>query len=139
MKSRVMTFKKISPLIFSALLISPALSLISNAEEIKVSVGNQSAELDGIDRPKSGMNKTKVAEQFGQPIKENAGRGKPPISSWEYEKFVVYFENDTVIHSVLKITQHDSREVHTKEEVEMQKDSLQPNAPDTKASETQTK
>jgi hypothetical protein len=27
--------------------------------------------------------------------------GKPPISRWEYPGFIVYFESDHVIHSVV--------------------------------------
>jgi hypothetical protein len=35
-------------------------------------------------------------------LSKNSSVGEPPISSWEYEPFVVYFEYDRVIHSVAK-------------------------------------
>jgi hypothetical protein len=127
---------KIVAYYLTTLLLISFFSCLSFSEDIKVQVGEQSAELNNIDRPKAGMSRAKVIEKFGQPLKETPGRGKPPISSLEYENFVVYFETDTVIHSVLKLTQHDSREVHTQEQVEIPESSLKPNVTDEKPKES---
>jgi hypothetical protein len=42
-----------------------------------------------------------VAAKFGTPVTKVPAVGKPPISRWEYPGFVVYFEADHVIHSVV--------------------------------------
>lgn len=94
------------------------------AEDIKILVGDQSPELQTIDRPTTGMLKTAVKSKYGQPIKEVAAKGKPPISSWEYADFVVYFENDHVIHSVLKPKYHESKTTVIEQTDEMSEDDL---------------
>jgi hypothetical protein len=43
-----------------------------------------------------------VEANYGSPKSKKAPVGDPPISSWEYETFVVFFEYDRVIHSVKK-------------------------------------
>jgi hypothetical protein len=72
------------------------------SEVIQVPVGQQATELAQVKRPATGNTKAQVTENFGEPISRKEARGTPPISSWEYNDFVVYFENDHVIHSVLK-------------------------------------
>lgn len=90
--------------LISTLVCAPALY----AEQIKIPVGAQSAELNNIARPNRGMSKASVKRQFGQPSKMNTAVGKPPISSWEYPNFTVYFEYDHVISSVLTPIYHES-------------------------------
>jgi hypothetical protein len=53
-------------------------------------------------RPARGATKTRVETSFGTPISKQAAVGDPPISSWEYADFTVYFEFDRVLHSVEK-------------------------------------
>ena len=72
------------------------------AEQITVPVGRQAAEKQAVERPKNGMNKDQVQAQYGEPTGLSDPIGEPPISSWEYEDFIVYFEYDKVLHSVLK-------------------------------------
>ena len=52
--------------------------------------------------PASGVSQESVEAAYGSPIAKKAAVGDPPISSWEYEGFVVFFEYDRVIHSVNK-------------------------------------
>jgi hypothetical protein len=47
------------------------------------------------------MNMNQVAQKFGAPVTKIPAVGKPPISRWEYPGFVVYFEREFVIHSVV--------------------------------------
>jgi hypothetical protein len=42
-----------------------------------------------------------VASKFGAPVTKIPAVGNPPISRWEYPGFVVYFEHEHVIHSVV--------------------------------------
>ncbi len=53
-------------------------------------------------RPTRGMTQHSVEAKYGAPISRNAAVGDPPISSWEYQTMIVYFEYDRVIHAVLK-------------------------------------
>jgi hypothetical protein len=71
------------------------------AENIQVPLGQQGDKNNAIERPSAGMTKTQVQQRFGEPAGFKDGVGIPPISSWSYNKFTVYFEHDRVIHSVL--------------------------------------
>jgi outer membrane protein assembly factor BamE (lipoprotein component of BamABCDE complex) len=51
--------------------------------------------------PTRGMTMNQVAAKFGTPVTKIPAVGKPPISRWEYPGFIVYFEADHVIHSVV--------------------------------------
>ncbi|WP_461516193.1 hypothetical protein [Porticoccus sp.] len=87
------------------LLLLPLVALLSlplAAEQVVIPVGQQAAEKQGIQRPTPGIHKDKVREQFGEPLSMHEAVGDPPISSWEYADFLVYFEHDLVLHSVLK-------------------------------------
>ena len=54
-----------------------------------------------IATPTRGMTMEQVAAKFGAPVNKVPAVGKPPISRWEYPGFVVYFEHEHVIHSVV--------------------------------------
>lgn len=51
--------------------------------------------------PLNGQTKVDVEARYGKPDKRNAAVGDPPISSWDYDKYSVYFEYDLVLFSVL--------------------------------------
>ncbi len=51
--------------------------------------------------PARGMTMSQVASKFGEPVNKTPPVVKPPITRWEYPGFVVYFEQDHVIHSVV--------------------------------------
>ena len=62
----------------------------------------QGINAQNADNPSRGMTQSAVESKWGQPASKKAPVGDPPISSWEYGNFVVYFEYDHVIHSVAK-------------------------------------
>ena len=64
--------------------------------------GADSLAYDESGRPTRGMTQASVEARYGAPQKTDGAVGDPPISKWHYEKFVVYFEYDRVIHAVLK-------------------------------------
>lgn len=67
-----------------------------------IATGNGIAVKDSdIATPSRGMTMDEVANRFGAPSAKVPAVGKPPISRWEYAGFVVYFEGDHVIHSVV--------------------------------------
>lgn len=57
---------------------------------------------DDTPRPARAMTMEQVREQFGQPREVMGPVGNPPITRWVYDKFVVTFEHEYVIHSVVK-------------------------------------
>lgn len=54
-----------------------------------------------MDVPGNGMSRDEVRARFGEPVKKHAAVGDPPISRWEYARWSVYFEYDTVLFTVL--------------------------------------
>lgn len=58
--------------------------------------------IEGVPRPKPGMTKANVRKVFGAPIKTTSQVGNPPISRWIYPTYVVVFEGDRVINSVVR-------------------------------------
>lgn len=50
--------------------------------------------------PMRGQSSASIRERFGEPQSTKAPVGKPPISSWHYQGFKVYFERDLVITTV---------------------------------------
>ena len=72
-----------------------------NAESISIPLGQQGNASVIIERPSAGMTKNQVQQYFGEPIGLKETVGEPPISRWNYGIFMVYFEYDRVIHSVL--------------------------------------
>jgi len=55
----------------------------------------------GVRRPWSGMTMSQVEQKFGQPQRKLSAVGDPPITRWVYQKYVVYFERNRVIHAVV--------------------------------------
>ena len=72
----------------------------SQAEVVAVDSGIAVKESD-VATPSRGMTMNEVSTKFGTPTNKVPAVGHPPISRWEYPGFVVYFENDHVIHSVV--------------------------------------
>lgn len=61
--------------------------------------GGASATNDS--RPTRGMSEESVEARFGAPVSKVPAVGEPPISRWEYPGFIVYFEYNLVIHTVV--------------------------------------
>ncbi len=64
--------------------------------------GVEAAARTASARPARGMTMARVESRFGAPISKGAPVGDPPITRWEYADFVVYFEYEHVIHSVVR-------------------------------------
>ena len=82
------------------LLAAVLASGLSQAETIAVDNGIAVKESE-VATPTRGMTMDQVATKFGAPVTKVPAVGKPPISRWEYPGFIVYFEIDHVIHSVV--------------------------------------
>ncbi len=73
----------------------------SIAETVTIPLGQQGKAWD-VTTPAKGTSKTQVEAQFGAPAQQSGPVGTPPIYTWNYGDFTVYFEGDKVIHSVVK-------------------------------------
>ena len=52
--------------------------------------------------PQKSATMNQVRTAFGDPLSESPAVGDPPITRWAYEGFIVYFEHQHVITTVLK-------------------------------------
>ncbi|MDJ0832324.1 MAG: hypothetical protein QNJ69_02310 [Gammaproteobacteria bacterium] len=50
--------------------------------------------------PQRGSNMEQVLAEFGEPERRIEAIGEPPITTWDYGDFRVYFEHQTVLHSM---------------------------------------
>jgi len=90
---------------FSASLIAVFACVIAaavGAETLQMGTGEYAATFEQAGKPTRGMTQARVEANFGSPSAMKAAVGEPPISSWEYADFVVFFEHDRVIHAVSK-------------------------------------
>ncbi|HXP65697.1 MAG TPA: hypothetical protein VN815_09490 [Steroidobacteraceae bacterium] len=86
---------------YQILLLATVLaSGLAGAETIAVDSGIAVKQSD-VATPTRGMTMDEVSGKFGAPATKVPAVGKPPISRWEYPGFVVYFEHEHVIHSVI--------------------------------------
>ena len=92
----------------SVLIISVVLAVayvsVASAEVIHIPVGQQAPEKHGLPRPVRGMIEDRVLEYYGLPDSRSGPVGDPPIPIWRHPNYTVYFESETVIHSVLTHT-----------------------------------
>lgn len=84
----------------AALLLGSALP--GHAEEVAVPVMDQADRSSSQNLPRTGQSQDAVRERQGEPQRIDGPVGEPPISQWHYPDFVVYFEGQHVIHSVMK-------------------------------------
>lgn len=89
------------PLIILAAGLFCSASWAAPVEGVKIPVGSQTSA-NKITLPVTGQTKDHVRKTFGEPIALSTAKGKPPIEHWDYAEFTVYFENNHVIHSVIK-------------------------------------
>ena len=79
--------------------LSPVTGVV--AEEVALPIGNQTAR-DNANIPRTGMSQASVQARWGDPATIQGPVGDPPISQWHYQDFVVYFEGNHVLHTVLR-------------------------------------
>lgn len=65
-----------------------------------LSVPETQKETFSITLPGRGMTMAQVEERFGEPAEKSGAVGTPPITTWVYNEFTVYFEDRYVIHAV---------------------------------------
>ena len=93
------------------LLVALALAagIAAAAQADMISTGDGIAVKEStVATPSRGMTMNQVASKFGAPTTKVPAIGEPPISRWEYPGFVVYFEHERVIHTVVESASSDS-------------------------------
>jgi outer membrane protein assembly factor BamE (lipoprotein component of BamABCDE complex) len=89
-------------LLLAALLASGSAGLVQSGRAETIAVDNGIAVKDSdVATPARGMTMDQVAAKFGDPATKIPAVGQPPITRWDYPGFVVYFERNHVIHSVI--------------------------------------
>ncbi len=84
--------------------IGVAISLFSMpcfSDVVRIPLGQQ-GQAWNIDTPSLGLSKSQVDSIYGSPMNKTGPVGEPAIYTWEYEYFNVFFENEHVIHAVVK-------------------------------------
>jgi hypothetical protein len=84
--------------IIQALFLSCLLASLHCAADEIYSIANPGPS--SIDTPAHGITMSEVLAKFGEPLTQKESIGSPPIIKWVYAEFTVYFESNTVIHSV---------------------------------------
>ena len=87
-------------LILLAILISATSISYADVVSIADSTDIPNSE-QGILRPVKGLSMAYVEKKFGIAEHISDAIGKPPITIWTYPEFIVYFEYNHVIHSVV--------------------------------------
>ena len=77
--------------------LAPAFAPV-NADELQMPASTSATS----GTPTRGMSMERVEAAFGAPTNREAAVGQPPITRWEYPAYVVYFENNIVLHTVVK-------------------------------------
>lgn len=92
---------RFAPIFLSVLALAAGSTAAQTPEEILVE-STPAATL-----PAKGMSKSGVVASYGEPARKHASVGggsahQPPITRWDYEGFVVVFENGHVVDAVQK-------------------------------------
>jgi hypothetical protein len=77
------------------------LALTFQAVSADVLIIDEVRQSGRMELPINGQSKANVEASFGAPAQKQAAVGDPPISSWKYGTYSVYFEYDLVLFTVL--------------------------------------
>lgn len=92
--------------LIAALLAAGSTAAYGDVEEIPSAAPQDRATTQAppvsMELPVRGMSMRQVESRFDAPQEKLPAVGKPPITRWVYPDYIVYFEHQYVIHSVLK-------------------------------------
>jgi len=77
------------------------LALTFQAVSADVLIIDEVRQSGRMELPINGQSKATVEAKFGAPVQKQTAVGEPPISSWKYDTYSVYFEYDLVLFTVL--------------------------------------
>ena len=95
--------KTVSASLLSTIAMVAAIDSTAQADQVIIPITKQAEDVKGImPTPQHGQSMELVQTRWGQEIFRAEAVGEPPITKLEYSDFFVYFENETVIHTVIK-------------------------------------
>lgn len=77
------------------------LTFMLQAVNADVLIIDEVRQAERMDLPRNGISKAAVEQKLGAPVQKVSAVGVPPISSWKYKGYSVYFEYDLVLYTVL--------------------------------------
>jgi len=77
------------------------LTLAIQAVSADVLIIDEVRQAGRMELPQNGQSKAAIETKFGAPTERLSAVGDPPISSWKYAQYSVYFEYDLVLFTVL--------------------------------------
>lgn len=77
------------------------LALTFQAVSADVLIIDEVRQAGRMELPKNGQSKTAIEAKFGTAVEKHSAVGDPPISSWKYATYSVYFEYELVLFTVL--------------------------------------
>ena len=77
------------------------LAFVFQAANADVLLIEEVRQAERMNLPQNGISKADIEAKFGAPVQKSPAVGEPPISSWKYGKYSVYFEDDLVLFTVL--------------------------------------
>jgi hypothetical protein len=92
-------------MIATAFAVSPTAHAVQSTHGDSLLIHRVQQE-QGMNLPRRGLSMSQVEKTWGAPQRKLAPRGgdtakHPVINRWDYAHFIVYFEHNHVIHSVL--------------------------------------
>ena len=78
------------------------LALVLQVVSADVLIIDEVRQAESMNLPKNGQNKADIETKFGAPLEKKPAVGDPPITSWKYQGYSVYFEYDLVLFTVLQ-------------------------------------
>lgn len=91
--------------LLAAVMLSMALPMSASADSLSIAeptYTTPNTEDNGVHRPVRGMTMKQVEQRYGTAEQRYAAVGIPAITRWQYPLFDVYFEDQLVIHSVVR-------------------------------------
>jgi hypothetical protein len=71
-----------------------------NADTLLIDAVDQ-AQTSNPATPRNGLSMSQVEARYGAPASKHGAVGDPPITRWDYPGYSVFFEYQTVLHSVV--------------------------------------
>jgi hypothetical protein len=81
-------------LLGSSMILQPAIA------GTELTIPGNAPAMDKQMMPRRGVSMDVVLGDFGEPDERYESVGEPPITEWVYGSFLVYFEHETVLHTI---------------------------------------
>jgi len=87
--------------LIATLLFAAALVPLASQAQMTTTPPASDPQVMSVAVPGNGQSMDQVLARFGEPQSRAQAVGDPPIGRWDYAGYSVFFEHDTVLHSVV--------------------------------------